>query len=150
MGCKYLYVLGVHIPLCLFKYQNSFNQQNTFYGTYQVPPTIKHSPSLLLTELAFSTKAQKWSPSCDQVIVIVVTKLSTSGLVWSGGSIHRTIHNTNLVKFAYFPWKCTNLSGKSWVAADSQRRRNNDNKALQEVLCLKIWFCKPECYHFVD
>ena len=25
----------------------------------------------------------------------------------------------------YFPWKCTNLSGKIWVAADSQRRRNN-------------------------
>ena len=32
---------------------------------------------------------------------------------------------TILVKIGYFPWKCTNLSGKIWVAADSQRRRNN-------------------------
>ena len=38
---------------------------------------------------------------------------------------HRTIHTQIYGNLGYFPWKCTNLSGKIWVAADSQRRRNN-------------------------
>ena len=29
----------------------------------------------------------------------------------------------------YFPWKCTNLSGKIWVATDSQSQRNNVKKS---------------------
>ena len=49
-----------------------------------------------------------------------------------------------LMKIGYFPWKCTNLSRKILVAADSQRRRNKiywwDSRGTADVLDIKDIF----------
>ena len=56
---------------------------------------------------SWSAKASFCESSNDQVVLSIVSS------------------TTIFVKIGYFPWKCTNLSGKIWVAADRQRRRNN-------------------------
>ena len=57
-------------------------------------------------------------------------------MIWIGGSIHRTIYNIFCEKWV-FSLKMYKFVREIWVAADSQRRRNNCHFPLKFPLKLK-------------